>query len=137
MDDFVPARASLLATLEAGLVLTFLDGFGDACFFTNFDMVMFPVVEPKIDLPSPKARDYGQSSIRSLNIGPRLRGQYQCFHCGRSPVRSLVWLVVCVVVIWDVAIEPFDRISLLTRTTAIRNCNAINPTALAKPQRLE
>ncbi len=52
MDDFVPARASFLATLEAGLALTFLDSFGGACFFTDFDMVMFRVLESKIGSPT-------------------------------------------------------------------------------------
>ena len=52
MDDFVPTRASFLATLGAGLVLASLDGFGDACFFADFDMVVFPVLGPKIGAPT-------------------------------------------------------------------------------------
>lgn len=66
MNDFVPDRAAFVATLGEGLDLAFLDGFGDACFFADFDMMMFPVPEPKFGAPttqSPQFAGYRQFAV--------------------------------------------------------------------------
>lgn len=50
--DLVPGLAALVATRGVDLVLVFLGCFGDTCFFADFDMVVFPVLEPKIGAPT-------------------------------------------------------------------------------------
>ena len=71
MDDFVPGRAAFVATRGAGLVLAFLDSFGDAFFFIDFDMVVFPVLEPTIGAPTTQSPQFaGCHHVLEVSLPP-------------------------------------------------------------------
>lgn len=50
--DLGPGLPIFVATRGVDWILVFLDCFGVTCFFADVDMMVFPVLEPKIGAPT-------------------------------------------------------------------------------------